>query len=93
MKNLKDIALEFIDNISEGILDDIDTALETADDYMYEKQLTKWSKNSKTPAHWWKKRVGYTLQGDYKITDIDDEYDGPKIRLVKGDVTICNTNL
>lgn len=94
MKNLKDVALEYIDNISEGLLDDVDTALNAADQYMDEQKLAEWSKNSRTPAHWWKKKVGFTVQGDFEISGIDTkEYTGPMFRLVKGNVTISNTQL
>ena len=95
MKNLKEFAYNnIVDSISEGLLDDIDSTLNAADQYMDEQKLDEWSKNSRTPAHWWKKKVGFTVQGDFEISGIDTkEYIGPIFRLVKGNVTISNTQL
>lgn len=95
MKNLKEFAYNnIVDSISEGLLDDIDSTLNAADQYMDEQKLAEWSKNSRTPAHWWKKKVGFTVQGDFEISGIDTkEYIGPMFRLVKGNVTISNTQL
>lgn len=95
MKNLKEFAYNnIVDSISEGLLDDIDSTLNAADQYMDEQKLAEWSKNSRTPAHWWKKKVGFTVQGDFEIYGIDTEkYIGPMFRLVKGNVTISNTLL
>lgn len=95
MKNLKEFAYNnIVDSISEGLLDDIDSTLNAADQYMDEQTLAKWSKNSRTPAHWWKKKVGFTVQGDFEISGIDTKkYTGPMFRLVKGNVTILNTQL
>ena len=95
MKNLKEFAYNnIVDSISEGLLDDIDSTLNAADQYMDEQQLAEWSKNSRTPAHWWKKKVGFTVQGDFEISGIDTKkYTGPMFRLVKGNVTISNTQL
>lgn len=95
MKNLKEFAYNnIVDSISEGLLDDIDSTLNAADQYMEEQQLAEWSKNSRTPAHWWKKKVGFTVQGDFEISGIDTKkYTGPMFRLVKGNVTISNTQL
>ena len=95
MKNLKEFAYNnIVDSISEGLLDDIDSTLNAADQYMDEQKLAEWSKNSRTPAHWWKKKVGFTVQGDFEISGIDTKtYIGPMFRLVKGNVTISNTQL
>lgn len=95
MKNLKEFAYNnIVDSISEGLLDDIDSTLNAADQYMDEQKLAEWSKNSRTPAHWWKKKVGFTVQGDFEISGIDTKtYIGPMLRLVKGNVTISNTQL
>lgn len=95
MKNLKEFAYNnIVDSIFEGLLDDIDSTLNAADQYMDEQKLAEWSKNSRTPAHWWKKKVGFTVQGDFEISGIDTkEYIGPMFRLVKGNVTISNTQL
>lgn len=95
MKNLKEFAYNnIVDSISEGLLDDIDSTLNAADQYMDEQKLAEWSKNSRTPAHWWRKKVGFTVQGDFEISGIDTkEYTGPMFRLVKGNVTISNTQL
>lgn len=95
MKNLKEFAYNnIVDSIAEGLLDDIDSTLNAADQYMDEQKLAEWSKNSRTPAHWWKKKVGFTVQGDFEISGIDTkEYIGPTFRLVKGNVTISNTQL
>lgn len=95
MKTLKEFAYDnIIDSISEGLLDNIDSTLNAADQYMDEQKLTEWSKNSRTPAHWWKKKIGFTVQGDFEISDIDTKsYAGPMFRLVKGNVTISNTQL
>lgn len=95
MKNLKEFAYNnIVDSLSEGLLDDIDSTLNAADQYMDEQKLAEWSKNSRTPAHWWKKKVGFTVQGDFEISGIDTkEYIGPMFRLVKGNVTISNTQL
>lgn len=95
MKNLKEFAYNnIVDSIAEGLLDDIDSTLNAADQYMDEQKLAEWSKNSRTPPHWWKKKVGFTVQGDFEISGIDTkEYIGPMFRLVKGNVTISNTQL
>ena len=95
MKNLKEFAYSnIVDSLSEGLLDDIDSTLNAADQYMDEQKLTEWSKNSRTPAHWWKKKVGFTVQGDFVISGIDTKtYIGPVFRLIKGNVTISNTQL
>lgn len=85
MKNLIDAIID------EGILDDIETTLKNGSAFTAEEYLKKYV--SGTPGKVVGTKQGATIHGNVKFDDLGETYDGPRIKTVKGNVTICNTKL
>lgn len=89
MKDLQNINL-YITDLYEGIMDDLETGMSKMDDYYEEQAIAKWAKGDKYTIK--KKKGGYALKGDFKITGIKDG-ECPCIKSVQGNLAISNTEL
>lgn len=91
MKNLNKYITDIYD-IYEGLLNDMDDIINSGDKYMEEELLKTWAINDDYKIV--KTKSGYKLKGDFNIKNISEtEYNGPKIKLVQGNLSISNTNL
>lgn len=77
-------------DLTEGLLSDMEDTLIAGDDQMNDEMFSKWASSENYKAV--KTKKGYKLKGDFKIKDIDN-YSGPKILNVNGNLSISNTNL
>lgn len=94
MINIKDIAELNITNLSEGILDDIDTVITNDEQFLDNQRLEKWGKKSFNKTYWRPTKKGWVIQGDFTIDDIDTlKYVGPVIKTVKGNIYITGCNI
>lgn len=92
MKDLKEISNYILSDLSEGLLAGMEDTLEAGDRYMDEETIKPWFKNDKCKVT--KKKNGYMLRGDFKISNIDTTtYNGPKIVGVVGNLAISDTKL
>lgn len=88
MRDLKNSI--YVTDLTEGLLDDMDDIISAGDDHMNKEMFTSWALNAGCKTV--KTKKGYKLKGDFKIKDIDN-YSGPKIINVNGNLAISNTNL
>ena len=88
MRDLKNSI--YVTDLTEGLLDDIEDTITAGDDHMNNEMFTNWALNTGCKVS--KTKKGYKLKGDFKIKDIDN-YSGPKILNVTGNLAISNTNL
>lgn len=92
MRTLSDIGNLYLSDLCEGVLDDIETNINTGTDIMHNATIEKWCVGGKCRIV--KKKNGYKLVGDFKLAGQDiTTYSGPKIIAVDGNFSICNTNL
>ena len=80
----------YVNDLTEGLLADMEDAITAGDDHMNNEMFANWALNAGCKVA--KTKKGYKLKGDYKIKDIDN-YNGPKILSVQGNLAISNTNL
>jgi hypothetical protein len=90
MNTLKELSNIYLSDLSEGLLDDIEDNLTAGSDYMDNEMFSKWAVSDKSSIV--KKKNGYVLKGNFKITGIDT-YNGPKIKEVIGNLAISKTGL
>ena len=90
MNTLKELSNIYLSDLSEGLLDNIEDNLTAGSDYMDNEMFSKWAVGDKFSVV--KKKNGYVLKGNFKITGID-KYNGPKIKEVIGNLAISKTGL
>ena len=90
MNTLKELSNIYLSDLSEGLLDNIEDNLTAGSDYMDNEMFSKWAVGDKFSVA--KKKNGYVLKGNFKITGIDT-YNGPKIKEVVGNLSISKTGL
>ena len=88
MKDLKHSI--YTTDLVEGLLDDIEDTLVAGDDHLNNEMFNNWAVGAGNKVV--KSKKGYTLKGDFIIKDID-EYTGPAIKAVQGNLSISKTNL
>lgn len=91
LNELSTVNILNIYDIYEGLLSDLEDTLETGNNYVEEETLKSWFMNSK--CNFRKTKKGYVLNGNFKIKDVDEKYNGPKIKNVYGNIAISNTKL
>ena len=69
MNTLKELSNIYLSDLSEGLLDDIEDNLTTGTDYMDNEMFSKWAVGDKFSVV--KKKNGYVLKGNFKITGIN----------------------
>ena len=90
MQDLRDFGL-CLPDINEGILDDMEVALDAGTTAAEKMDIEKWFVNKQCKV--FKTKQGYVLHGDFKITEASSPYYGPKIKNVKGSLAIQGTDL
>lgn len=90
MQDLRDFGL-CLPDINEGILDDMEVALDAGTTAAEKMDIEKWFVNNQCKV--FKTKQGYVLHGDFKITEASSPYHGPKIKNVKGSLAIQGTDL
>ena len=91
MRNLNKYITDIYD-IYESLLADMDDVLYSGDKHMDEELLKSWANDDNVKIV--KTKTGYKLKGDFNIKNIvETKYNGPKIKLVQGNLAISNTNL
>lgn len=90
MKDLREYS-EYLIDINEGIFADMEDTLTAGDNYVDSELIKSWFVNDHCKM--FKTKQGYVLHGNFKMKDIGEHYEGPKIKNVKGNVAISNTKL
>ena len=90
MIDLRDLGLSLPD-LNEGILDDMEMALDAGTTAVEKMDIEKWFANKQCKI--FKTRQGYVLHGDFVIKEAKSPYSGPKIKNVKGSLAIQGTDL
>ena len=88
MKDLKHSI--YTTDLVESLLDDIEDTLGAGDNIVNTEMFNNWAVGAGNKVV--KSKKGYTLKGDFLIKDID-EYTGPAIKAVQGNLSISKTNL
>ena len=83
--------INLFDFINEGIFADVDTIMQQGTTMIDTNTIEKWSTGEKCRIT--KKKNGYKITGDFKITWDDTTYTGPKIVEVVGNFSISNSKL
>lgn len=90
MKDLREFS-DYLIDISEGIFADMEDTLTAGDNYVDNELIKSWFVDDHCKI--FKTKQGYVLHGNFKMKDIGEHYEGPKIKNVKGNVAISNTKL
>lgn len=91
MNSLKEIGSIYLSNLSEGILDDMESTIATGTEHMDKEFFDRCSLDDSNKI--FKTRTGYVIRGNFKLTDIGETYDGPRIKTVQGNIAISKTKL
>ena len=91
MKDLKELSNYILSDLSEGLLGDMDDVLDAGDKYVESEELKKFALNDKCKMT--KKKNGYLLRGNFKMKDVGESYNGPKIVGVVGSFAVSDTKL
>ena len=83
--------INLFDFINEGIFADVDTIMQQGTNMVDANTIEKWSTGEKCRIT--KKKNGYKITGDFKMTWDDTTYTGPKIVEVVGNFSISNSKL
>lgn len=83
--------INLFDYINEGLFSDVDTIMQQGTDLIASNTIEKWVTSEKYRIT--KKKNGYKLTGNFKMTWDEPVYTGPKIIEVDGNFAIVNSKL